>query len=171
MAEVEEIDRRVRADIQGFGWHVALFPGDPKCPGWAHTIGLHASFGHPEILCFGSNLEFLHGLLNAVGARVRAGEQLPAGCEYSGLLSDYPVAVREVAACWFAPFLGNAAWHYRSHEFPALQCFWPDRAGRFPWHPDFAVDLRADQPLLFHTEVELALPAPMAETLRGEGAL
>ena len=32
-----EIDRRVKADIQVHGWHVAKIEGDEHVPPWAHT--------------------------------------------------------------------------------------------------------------------------------------
>lgn len=171
-AEIDaRIDRRVRADIESFGWHVALVPSDGRVPGWAHSIGLHGGFDHPELLCFGANLEFLHGLVNALGRQIRRGERYQPGSEHGGLLADYPVAFRPVARCWVPTFLGNAAWHYRSDEVPVLQCFWPDRAGRFPWDAEFEPALRGDQPLLFEEQPARALSVELREVLGSEGAL
>ncbi len=171
-AEIDErIDRRVRADIESFGWHVALVPSDGQVPGWAHSIGLHGGFDHPELLCFGANLEFLHGLVNALGRQIREGERFGPDTRHGGLLADYPVAFRRVASCWVPTFLGNAAWHYRSDAIPALQCFWPDRAGHFPWEPDFEPALRGDQPLLYEERAERALSVELRAVLREEGAL
>ena len=146
MEEQAEIDARVRDHIARFGWHLVLIPPTTEAPGWVHTIGLEERFAHPELIVFGGDFSVLAPLLNAL-------------------------AFRPIAAKWIEPFLGNAAWHYRRDAIPALQCFWPDAMGRFPWQPEFEEALRADQPLLFERETHKALSERMVATLRADGAL
>lgn len=162
---------KIRADIARVGWHVVLVPPDAQTAGWAHSIGLVERFGHPELVVFGADLERIGPLLNAVAARVAAGRRLEAGTQLSGVLRDLPLAVREVAPRWIQSFLGNAAWYAGRPDLPALQIFWPDPAGRFPWDPDCDPTWREDQPQLAHARVHEALSERWIEALRREEAL
>jgi len=166
-----DIDARVRADIAGHGWHLVLIPPDHGAAGWVHTIGLEQRFSHPELIVFGEDLSILAPLLNALGERVRAGTQLEAGTELSGVLQDLPIAFRAVDAKWTEAFLGNAAWHYQRDRVAALQCFWPDARGAFPWQPGFDESWRDEQPLLYERETHRALGEKMIAALRADGAL
>jgi hypothetical protein len=171
MEKPDEIDLRVRADIERHGWHVVIVPPEGDSPGWAHTIGLFARYQHPELLVFGSEPRQLGALLNALGERVRGGRRFAAGEDAEGILAGLLFALREVAPRWVGVFLGNAAWHYQREDFPVLQGFWPDRAGRFPWDPDCAPEVAAEQPRLAHPELHLALSERLLAALRREGAL
>ena len=171
MQEQAEIDARVREHIARFGWHLVMIPPEPPATGWVHTIGLDERFGHPELIVFGHDFTVLSPLLNTLGERIRAGSRLEAGGELSGVLEGLPLAFRSVAAKWIEPFLGNAAWHTKREQIPALQCFWPDPLGRFPWDPGFEEALREDQPLLFERETHKALSERMLAALRADGAL
>lgn len=168
---MEDADARVRADIERFGWHAALIPPEGPVPGWVLSIGLGERFGHPELIAFGADLRLLHALVNRAGADVRAGSRYEAGREYSGLLENLRCAFRRVDPRWREVFLGNAGWYYRGRSWDAIQCFWPDASGRFPWDPRFDPEWRGDQPLLFEAEVDAALSPALAQTLRREGAL
>ena len=128
MQQPDEVDQRVQADIERHGWHVVLVPPEADSPGWAHSIGLWERHQHPELLVFGSEPRQLGALVNALGERVRGGRRFAAGETEPGVLQGLPFAFRAVAPRWTHVFLGNAAWHYRSESFPALQGFWPDRA-------------------------------------------
>ncbi len=171
MQQSPDPDARVASDIARFGWHLVLIPPAKGTPGWAHTIGLWERFSHPELIAFGNDLALLGPLLNALGERVRAGAQLAADSELEGILQGLPVAFRSVAPKWIEPFLGNAAWHYQRERIPALQCFWPDAQGRFPWQADCDPTWRDDQPQLFHRETHLALSERTLAVLREDGAL
>jgi hypothetical protein len=171
MGEPDEIDLRVRADIERHGWHVVIVPPDAGSPGWAHSIGLFERYSHPELLVFGSEPKQLAALVNALGERVRAGRRFGAGEDATDILTALPFAFRAVAARWTSVFVGNAAWHYQREDFPVLQGFWPDRDGRFPWDAGCAAEAVAEQPQLAHAELHLALPERLLEALRREGAL
>lgn len=171
MQQPDEVEARVRSDIERHGWHVVIVPPEADAPGWAHSIGLWERFGHPELIVFGSEPRQLAALVNALGERVRAGRRFAAGDCDPGMLQELPFAFREVAARWTQVFLGNAAWHYRDERFPALQGFWPDRAGRFPWDADCAADVASEQPQLALAEIQRALPERLLASLRREGAL
>jgi hypothetical protein len=88
-----------------------------------------------------------------------------------GVVEGAALALRGVARKWIPVFLGNAAWHYQRQDVPALQAFWPDPKGCFPWQPEGDPQWRADQPLLHLTETHRALSEPLVAVLRREGAL
>jgi len=167
----DEVDTRVRADIERHGWHVVIVPSEAGAPGWAHSIGLFERHQHPELLVFGSEPRQLGALVNALGERVRGGRRFVADEDATGILEALPFAFRRVARRWISVFLGNAAWHYQREDFPVLQGFWPDPAARFPWDPGCAPDVSAGQPQLAHAELHLALSERLLATLRREGAL
>ena len=167
----DEIQARVRRDIDETGWHLVMVPPEGRTPGWAHTLGLWERYQHPELLVFGPDLERIGPLANHLGAMVRGGRCFEADTEESGILEGNPLAFRRVAAKWLPVFLGNAAWHYESEEFPVLQAVWPDSGGHFPWQEGADPGWRDDQPRLHETGTLAALPEPMIEVLRREGAL
>ena len=167
----DEIERRVQEDIERFGWHVALVPGEGETPGWAWTLGLFERFEHPELAIFGMPLEDMHRVLNLLGLRVKRGLRLGDGARVAGIFQGYALALRQVDARWVDPFFGNVAWHYERADVPLLQVLWPDPQGRFPWEDDFDPAWRREQPLLFEAAEGRALPPPLARQLRAEGAL
>lgn len=170
-ASQQVVDERVRLDIEQFGWHAALIPGEGATPGWAVSVGLHQRFEHPELLIFGPDLPSLNDLLTHLARMVIQGRRFEADEEATDVLEGQRVGFRKVERKWYAPFLGNAAWHYQGDEFPVLQCFWPDPAGHLPWDPGADPEWRGDQPLLFHKETHLALSETLTDVLRREGAL
>ena len=169
--ENDALEERVRADVEAHGFHLGVVPPEAGTPGWAFTVGLGECFGHPELLAFAPDPEFLRGLVGGLAARVCRGQRFEADARYAGILGDHEVTFRSIERKWYPTFLGNVAWHYGGESFPALQCFWPDRSGRFPWEEDFDPDWRDDQPLLHLRETHRALSEAMLAALRKEGAL
>jgi len=171
VGDAEDPELRVREDIARHGFHVALVPPEAGTPGWALSIGLFERHAHPELLVFGPDLGVIGPLLHHLARRVDGGDRLEPDTDRSDLLEGQPLAFRTVVPKWYGPFLGNAAWHYRSEDFPALQVFWPDPGGRYPWDPAGDAGWRDDQPLLYLPETHRALSERLVEVLRHEGAL
>jgi hypothetical protein len=65
-----------------------------------------------------------------------------------GYLEGYPVVFKEVRRERYRGVLGYGLWYYDGDAFPALQCVWPDKQGRFPWEAEFEERYRRMQPLL-----------------------
>lgn len=168
---MDELTRRVRADIDTHGWHVGLVPPDEQSPSWAFTIGLLEGFDHPELCVFGLELETAHRLLNAAGLRIRRGERWPADGPVRGLIEEHACVLRGVHPRWVPVFFGNAAWHYQRDDVPFLQLFWPDPTGRHPWDAGFDARWLALQPRLDEAHEERALDAGLRGALQSEGAL
>jgi hypothetical protein len=117
---------REAALIARYGWAVRAYVDTP----WAHTVGLRASYGHPEIslrlaIAPDRRLQWL----NVFGRAVRAGRRFAAGETVPDLFS---VPVRIVAR--------DAGLHL---VLPDAQGYWPEDPA---CAAGFADQLRRDGP-------------------------
>ncbi len=165
------VDAQVRADIAARGYHLGIVPALPTACGWAFSAGLLESSKHPDLICFGPDLDPIAGLVQRLCELVRRGERFDERERHAGVLAGNDIITRPVEAKWVPVFLGNTAWLYERDTFPALQCFWPDAGGRFPWDPDFQSEWRDQQPFLFESLTHKALPDGLLQSLRTDGAL
>lgn len=148
-SEDEDGAREVRTDVLTYGWHVAGATADAGAPAWRYTVGLHRTHQHPEVVVSGLSHEVTEALLAAVVRHVRAGTRFEAGDAYDGILERYACAFRAVDRRWYTLYLPHAVAFYGGTRFPALQCLWPDRLGRFPWERGCDPAVRAAQACLF----------------------
>lgn len=144
----DEHDRKLLADVEGHGWHVIGVEEDEEGPGFAYSIGLYHTFGHPEVIALGLPVRVLHRIITAVGEEVRSGKRFEHLDESGDVLEGYDVAFRAVERRHYPDYFCYARWFYRGDGFPALQCVWPDSARRYPWHPESDVAFARRQPLL-----------------------
>jgi hypothetical protein len=144
----EDREQKLVSDIEEVGWHVIMIPEDDEGPALAYSIGLFQTFGHPEIIVFGLDLEVMHHVINLIGEEVRRGQRFADGQTASGIIEGYDVRFLDVARRHYPERFGYARWYYKGDDFPALQCLWPDKQGRFPTGAYYAEPLRACQPLL-----------------------
>jgi hypothetical protein len=145
-------DLKILTDIGSVGWHVlGVFPQNNESGSdWAFSIGLFHSLSHPEVVLIGLPLKTCMEVVNDIGVQIKAGKRFEAGDDHSDILSDpYRCAFREVHASHYQDYVGYAMWFYESGPFPLLQCFWPDRDGRFPWDADCDETVMSAQPLLY----------------------
>jgi hypothetical protein len=150
-ASAHPADRKFLADIEKYGWNVTnvFRKGDETGPEWAYSTGLFCSCEHPEIVIFGLELENMQKIINNIGSEVRRGARFDQGAEYHGIFARCACRFRPVEAIHYRDYLGWAIWFYEGGPFPVLQCFWPDREGRYPWDPGCDSSVSAAQPLLF----------------------
>lgn len=145
----DDDERRVIEDVQQYGWHIVGVKEDSEGPGFAYSIGLHHSLGQPEIIIFGlSSSGTMAQIINAIGEQMRKGTKFGDWMESDQVLEGYSCLFRHVDEGFYPEYLGYAMWFYRPDAFPVLQCVWPDRQGRYPWHPQFPAELHARQPVL-----------------------
>src|SRR5262245_61632670 len=126
-------DQQVVSDVEKVGWHVVLVSSDEMTHGFAFTIGLFHTYQHPEVILFGLPHKVAVAVLNLIGTSVKSGHRLQAGDRSDEFLEGYSCAFVDFPRTSYHDFLGYAKWYYKGEEFPALQCVWPDREGRFPW--------------------------------------
>jgi hypothetical protein len=144
----DETLHAIAQTIDEHGWWVGLIDEDDEGPGFAYTLGLVQSFGHPELIVFGLRREVMHGILNGLGERVRSGERLPEETRIADVLErELQVVLRPVRGeDNFGEYLGYGLRYY-GRIFPALQVFWPDRENKLPWE-GAAREICALQPAL-----------------------
>jgi len=132
LAKVDEL-------IGKYGWyclHVHPTEGTEQ-EVFSYTIGLYATYGHPEIMVFGMPTEKAHGILSECADLIKAGNRFPVGEPVPDVLSgDYKVIFRPVQRSNFNEYLGTALRYYGPKDFSALVLFWPDREHRFPWESE-----------------------------------
>jgi hypothetical protein len=144
----DDQDRKLLDDIRRHGWHILGIESDDEGPGFAYSVGLYRSFDHPEILVIGLDTAVMFGIVNGIGEIVRAGSRFEHLDEGRDVLEGFSVAFRSMESRHYKAYVGYALWYYGGHDFPLLQCVWPDARHCYPWHPDFPADLGGRQPLL-----------------------
>jgi hypothetical protein len=99
---------RIQESIDAHGRHIVIVPEDDEGPGFAYSIGLYRTLGHPEVIIFGLDVDDLHRAVNNVGAEVRRGRRFGEGDTSDEVLDGYPVAFRGVSAEYYGEYLGQA---------------------------------------------------------------
>lgn len=141
-------EEKISSDVAKYGFHVAIVPGDGYSPAFAYTIGLHKTYGYPELICFGLPQDLLHSLLWS-GKELLDKQPVPdQSIGYPDFIGDYDVRFLTVDKAWYKYYFGYGIWFNQGQEFPALQIVWPDKKALFPWQEDFNPDWKAGQPLL-----------------------
>lgn len=145
----DDDEQRVIDDIREYGWHVVGIEADEEGPAFAYSIGLQHTLQHPEIIVFGLNdAETMMYIINTVGDEIRKGSTFEDWHESDEILNGYSCMFRRVPAEAYPDYLGYAKWFYRPESFDVLQCFWPDKQHRYPWHPDCQESVKQRQPIL-----------------------
>lgn len=146
-------DRKLLADIARVGWAVVGIPEDEEGPGYAYSVGLYHTFGHPEVILIGLPWEVSYRFVNDIGSAVKGGRSYEAGRVYGDLAVDYPSTFLAVNRNHYKEYMGTAGWFYRGWNFPAVQMVWCDRDGHWPWDGSKPAEYWRSQPLLGkHTE-------------------
>ena len=149
---LDRADLKLLADVKEHGWHIVRVfrSADETGPEWAFSVGIFHTLLHPEIILFGLDLHTCARIINEIGAQVRAGKRFDRDGEFGDIFAE-PVkcAFRPVAPKYFGDYVGFAQWFYQADPFPLLQCFWPDKEGRYTWSRECDKSVRGAQPLLF----------------------
>ncbi|MGY3211346.1 DUF4262 domain-containing protein [Mucilaginibacter sp. HD30] len=138
----------IEKNIQDFGCHLVLIEPDNYLPGFVYSIGLFERFNHPEIICFGLNINVTASIINDACAQIKEGTIFTTNEKYAHFLQNYDIQFLDVNASFYPNYLGYGGWYYGTFDFPALQLVWPDKQHKFPWHEGFNSDWKFKQPLL-----------------------
>ena len=143
-----EAERQIISDVEKYGFHVAQFHGDGYSPSFAYTIGLFKTYGYPELICFGLNLDLLHSVLWS-GKELLDKQPVPdQNIGYPDFLGDYDVRLLTVDKGWYKDYFGYGYWFNKTWDFPVLQIVWPDKQALYPWEEGFNPNWKWGQPLL-----------------------
>ena len=163
---LDDRDRQVINDIAAQGWHVVDSAADNLGLGWSFSVGLYQSFGHPEVVVFGLGAELGRRVVTTIAEAVKAGGSFKPGKDYADLLPRCACVFEPVQPRWQPWALGYARWYYRSDEFPALQCIWPDKRQNHPWQMGYKAEWTWQQPLLYQTDPVKARALELLKALR-----
>jgi hypothetical protein len=144
---LDEHERSFVEKIQEHGWTRTNVFGDEEGPGFSFTTGFWLNTNQPELIVFSMKGEIVHQIFWDLFRDAKSGQALPVGQRSDAVFANLPAYAFRVARKHYADYLGWSGWFYANRDdFPCLQIVWPDRAGRFPWEPDFDVEFKADQP-------------------------
>jgi hypothetical protein len=147
-AHDKDAEQQIISDVAEYGFHVAMVPGDGYSPSFAYTIGLYKTYGYPELICFGLNLDLLHSVLWSGKELLDKQPQPDPSIGYPDFIGDYDVRLLPVDRDWYRYYFGYGIWFNQSRDFPALQIVWPDKQALYPWEEGFNPAWKAGQPLL-----------------------
>jgi hypothetical protein len=155
VSEEEEIAEVVRKH----GWYAAsVYDHEPP---FLYSIGLMQSYDHPEFIIFGLETKDAHAILSVTIGAICAGASFRESGVHSGILEgDACVGIRRVHPTQHLLYLGYAMGYCRHlgriGELEAVQVFWPDKNGKFPFDVGCDLDVYQRQP-------RLDLPLPPSE--------
>ena len=150
-ARHDQTEDAIREAVDEHGWFVAKIPAGEADdePPFAYTVGLHKTFGFPELIVVGLRLEIMHAMLNEFGERLKAGEKLPIDGAVADIIDGFDVRLRPVKdEKSYKEHVGYAIWFNGGLDFPLLQLVWPDKKGKFPGDKGAASVLKKQQPLV-----------------------
>ncbi|UOQ52138.1 DUF4262 domain-containing protein [Hymenobacter cellulosivorans] len=124
------------ANIKKHRWLVFSVVGDTQ-PLYSYTVGLFETFGHPEVVLSGLDIDLAQDLLNDIGNTVAQGLVREPDGLYDDVLDNYPCLFKAVPVTAYEQYFGRALVFYGDSTFPVLQCLWPDAQSRFPGDEDY----------------------------------
>lgn len=134
-------------NIEKHHCHIVMVIGD-HLPGFAYSIGLFESFGHPEIICFGMDLSMMAELINDACDSIKQGNTFGTYIPYPDFLEGVDVKFVTVDQSFYGDYFNFAINYYGDENFPAMQMVWPDKENKFPWEENFYEPWKFQQPLL-----------------------
>lgn len=142
----EGIDLSVLVARDGFA--VVTVPEKGDTPDYAYSVGLFRTYGHPEIIVLGLPPATLEEIVETLAESVGEGHQFTDSSRSADVLEGYDVLFRSVSSRSLAKYFSAAIEYYGESLFPAVQCIWPDRAGRYPGEPRTRPGFSKVQPIL-----------------------
>jgi hypothetical protein len=143
-------DEEVAQDVAKYGWSAISITD--VAPPFTYTCGLMTTFQHPELIVFGLESRELYAVLAAMVEDMRGGRSFSESGTYDGVLQGSQIAVRKVHPTQHELYLGYAMGHctYMGNlgGLVALQVFWPDKQGRFPFEANCDLEVYQLQPRL-----------------------
>ena len=129
---------QVQQDVAKYGWHLENVFAHWHGMAYSHTVGLVASFNHPELGIFGLKPSVADLALVRAVNEIRSGVQFGPGKQDDTLLTG--------CLCEFVPvsdedtqrLLPLLARYYGDQNVPVLQIIWPHLKTEFPQHGNIA---------------------------------
>jgi hypothetical protein len=131
------MDDEIAEVVREHGWYAANI-SDHRPP-FLYTIGLMETCRHPEFIIFGLEADNAYALFSGLIHDIRAGRSYAEPGVYTVNLGEdeHRVGFRRVHPTQHPLYLGFAMGFLtnigRIGELQAMQAFWPDRQGKFPF--------------------------------------
>jgi hypothetical protein len=131
------VDEEIAEIVREHGWYAASI-SDHKPP-FLYTIGLMQTCHHPEFIMFGLDANNAHALFSQLVRDIRAGGSFaePGVSAISLGGAEHRVGFGRVHPTQHPLYLGFAMGFMtnigRIGELEAVQAFWPDGGGKFPF--------------------------------------
>jgi hypothetical protein len=130
------MEEEIAAVVREYGWFAASI--SDLDPPFLYSIGLMQTCDHPELIVFGLAPHDAHALLSGVIREIRAGRPFTReGACTVPLVEECRVGIRRVHPTQHPLYLGFAMGYCRYlgriGELEAVQVFWPDSHGKFPF--------------------------------------
>lgn len=131
------MDEEIAEIVRQYGWYAAnVNDADPP---FLYTIGLMETYKHPEFIIFGLDADNAYALFSGLIADIRNGKCYTGNGVFTVELGGdkHQVGFRRVHPTQHPLYLGFAMGFLtnagRIGELEAMQAFWPDAKGRFPF--------------------------------------
>ena len=131
------MEEEIAEVVRQHGWYAASISDHQ--PPFLYTIGLMQTLQHPEFIMFGLAANNLHALFSQLVRDIRAGRTFSNPGKYSISVgaNEHRVGFRRVDPTQHGLYLGFAMGYCRYigriGELEAMQAFWPDVTGKFPF--------------------------------------
>lgn len=131
------MDEEIAAIVQQHGWYAASV--SDANPPFLYTIGLMQTCQHPEFIIFGLDAENAYALIAGLIHQIRNGSSYSQNgvCTIELGGEKHNVGFRLVHSTQHPLYLGFAMGFMtnigRLGELEAIQVFWPDSKGQFPF--------------------------------------
>ncbi len=157
-------DKTLLGNIATHGWApVSVFGGwtEEDSPSLVYTVGLYKNYGHPELLISGIPTRVSLDILAPVVERIKLGESFVHGQMDTWALNGCPICFAAIPQKLVSSHMGKSELAYDLPP-PALQIYWPDSSGNFPWAPGYSVGSQkqgrfGDEPDLI--QFDMAMPS------------
>lgn len=131
------MDEEIAAIVRQYGWYAAdVYDADPP---FLYTIGLMETCRHPDFIVFGLEPDNAYALCAGLIVHIRNGKSYSENGVYTVEIggSQHQVGIRRVHPTQHPVYLGFALGYMRHTgrigDLDAVQAFWPDTNGRFPF--------------------------------------
>jgi hypothetical protein len=139
----------ILSQVSSCGWAVPGVLGDGDAPPWAYSVGLWASYGHPDLAAFGRPLSQLAAIIRPLCTRAADDEGFDIGDEISDAFPAR-LAIRDVHDSWRVASMFLASDQFHGYIRPPIrQVVWADSDGNFPWDMRYEPGLADAQPMLW----------------------
>lgn len=156
-------DAQIANHVAAHGWCALSVTATPP---FVYTVGLLTQQRHPEVILFGFDSATAREILASVVREIGEGHSFAERGEHPGICEGFSFVSRPVHPTQHIGYLGYAMGHVRHTRFEgelsAVQLFWPDEKGRYPFDAGCDEDVYARQPRL---DISLT-PSELAEQQR-----